>query len=166
MLKIYLSLIISLIIFGCGTESPKIKSSMFQSVDSQKAIILQNGKNKNSCAICGMNLTKYYKTNHFAEHNGKKYQYCSLHCLEDHLGQGVTLKNPKVVDVDSLKFISVSDAYYVVGSKKRGTMSKVSKYAFKDLAMAKKFQAKYGGKIMRFEKAREVAQKDFRYYGR
>jgi len=166
MLKIYLSVFLALFIFGCTTDTPNVKSKMFQSVEPQNAVILQKGKHKNSCAMCGMNLPRYYKTNHASQLNGKNYQYCSLHCLEDHLGQGVTLKNPKVVDVDSLKFISVTDAYYVVGSKKRGTMTKISKYAFKDLAMAKKFQAKFGGEIMDFNKAREIAQKDFKYYGR
>jgi nitrous oxide reductase accessory protein NosL len=166
MLKIYFSAILALFLIGCGTESPNVKSRMFQSVEPQQATILQHGKHKNSCAMCGMNLVKYYKTNHAAQHKGKTYQYCSIHCLEDHLGKGITLKNPQVVDVESLKFIRVVDAYYVVGSKKRGTMSKISKYAFKDLAMAKKFQAKFGGEIMNFNKAREIAQKDFKYYGR
>jgi len=166
MLKICLSLFLILFVFGCGAEKPYVKSKMFQSVEPQNAVILQKGKHKNSCAVCGMNLPRYYKTNHAAKYKGKNYQYCSLHCLEDHLGQGITLKNPKVVDVESLKFISVADAYYVVGSKKRATMSKISKYAFKDLKMAKKFQAKFGGKIMNFNEAREIAQKDFRYYGR
>ncbi|NPA59828.1 MAG: hypothetical protein GXO30_05115 [Epsilonproteobacteria bacterium] len=166
MFKIYLAVMLSMLILGCGAEKPHVKSRMFQSVDSQKATILQSGKDKASCSICGMNLVKYYKTNHYAEYKGKKYQYCSLHCLEDHLGQGISLKNPKVVDVDTLKFISISNAYYVVGSKKRGTMSKISKYAFKDLAMAKKFRAKFGGEIMDFNQARKITQKDFKYYGR
>ncbi|NOR57620.1 MAG: hypothetical protein GQ474_03760, partial [Sulfurimonas sp.] len=113
-------------------------------------------------ARCGMNLVMFYKTSHASEHEGKHYQYCSIHCLEDHLGEGVTLKNPKVVDVNSLKLIPVGEAHYVVGSKKRGTMTRVSKYAFLDEKMAKKFQAKYGGNIMNFTKALEVAKEDFK----
>jgi copper chaperone NosL len=41
-------------------------------------------------------------------------------------------------------------------------MTRVSKYAFLDKKMAKKFQAKYGGNIMNFTKALEVAKEDFK----
>jgi len=164
MLRVVNFVILTIIMVGCGTNNDlKVKSSMYQSVSPSKAILLQKGKNKRYCARCGMNLTRYYKTNHAAVYKGNQYQYCSIHCLEEHLGNGVTLKNPQVVDVASLKFISVADAKYVVGSKKRGTMSRVSKYAFASLDDAKKFQAKYGGEIMSFNGARTIAQKDFKF---
>ena len=137
---------------------------MYQSVNENEATLVQSGKDKRYCIRCGMDLVKFYKTSHTATYKGKEYQYCSIHCLEDHLGEGITLKNPKVVDVASLKLIPVSQAYYVVGSKKRGTMSRVSKYAFSTKDNAQKFQAKFGGKIMDFNGAREVAQEDFKHY--
>ena len=164
MFKIFSFIIATMLLVGCGAQKPHAKSSIFQSVNPQEATLVQSGKDKGSCIICGMNLVRYYKTNHAAEHEGKHYQYCSIHCLEDHLGEGITLKNPQVVDVDSLKFISVSEAYYVVGSKKRGTMTRVSKYAFLDKEMAKKFQAKYGGEIMDFNGALAKAKEDFKHY--
>ena len=164
MLKIVSFIAICLVMVGCTTDNgPKVKSRMYQSVSADKAILLQKGKNKRYCARCGMDLVKYYKTNHAAIYKGKQYQYCSIHCLEEHLGKGVTLKNPEVVDVASLKFISVANAKYVVGSKKRGTMSHVSKYAFSSLDDAKKFQVKYGGEIMSFSGARAKAQEDFKF---
>ncbi len=162
MFKLFSFIIVSMLLVGCGAEKPQVKSSMFQSVSPQKATLVQSGKEKSSCVRCGMNLVMFYKTSHNAQLDDKHYQYCSIHCLEDHLGEGVTLKNPQVVDVDSLKFISVAKAYYVVGSSKRGTMTRVSKYAFSDENMAKKFQTKYGGEIMNFTKALEVAKKDFK----
>lgn len=163
MFKIYMLAVVALIFVGCGVEKkPMVKSGMFQSVNSQDATLVQSGKEKTSCNRCGMNLVMFYKTSHKALHNYKPIQYCSIHCLEDHLGEGTTLKNPQVVDVSSLKFINVGEAFYVVGSKKRGTMSKISKYAFLDKSMAKKFQKKYGGKIMSFNEALKVAKKDFR----
>jgi copper chaperone NosL len=162
-MKLYISIIATLLLVGCTAEKkPNVKSSMYQSVSPQEATLVQSGKDKGSCVRCGMNLVMFYKTSHAAEYKGKHQQYCSIHCLEDHLGEGVTLKNPKVVDVASLKFIPVGSAYYVVGSKKRGTMTRVSKYAFLDEEMAKKFQVKYGGKIMRFSKALEVTKEDFK----
>jgi nitrous oxide reductase accessory protein NosL len=138
------------------------KGKMFQTVDKKDATLVQEGKNKNSCAVCGMNLVKFYKTSHMAEYNGKPVQYCSIHCLEHHLEDGVEVKNPRVVDVSTLKFIPVLEAYYVVGSDLRGTMSRVSKYAFSSLEDAKKFQAKHGGKIMDFRAALEKAKEDFK----
>jgi hypothetical protein len=156
---------VSLAFIGCNEPKANVRShKMFQTVTQKEATIAQTGEHKASCSRCGMDLVRFYKTNHLATIGDKKYQYCSIHCLEDHLGEGVTLKNPKVVDLKSLKFIPVNDAYYVVGSKVRGTMSKISKYAFATLDDAKKFQAEHGGEIMNFTKAREIAQKDFKYY--
>lgn len=165
MYKILTSSVLALMLIGCSSEKGvTYKSTMFQSVNEQEAVLLQEGKNKNYCFKCGMDLVKYYKTSHSATYDGKIYQYCSIHCLEDHLGDGIMLKNPKVVDVDSLQFIDSSKAYYVVGSKKSGTMSRISKYAFANEDMAKKFQAQHGGEIMDFYKALEIAKKDFKHY--
>ena len=167
MFKVLSSIIAVILLVGCGPEKkPNIKSSMFQSVSPQEATLVQTSKDKESCVRCGMNLVRYYKTSHAAQHNGVHYQYCSIHCLEDHLGEGITLKNPKVVDISSLKLISVSKAYYVVGSKKRGTMTRVSKYAFLDKEMAKKFQDKFGGEIMNFNEALEKTKEDFKHFKR
>jgi len=154
---------------GCMSDKQphihsNMKHKMFQSVNEDEATLVQSSKEKRHCARCGMDLVKFYKTSHSASLNGKKYQYCSIHCLEDHLGEGVSLKNPQVVDVESLKFIPVGEAFYVVGSKKRGTMSKVSKYAFSNENIAKKFQAKFDGEIMNFSQAREKAKEDFKHY--
>lgn len=162
-MKLCIAITIILLLLGCGPDKePHVKSSMYQSVSPQEATLVQSGKNKGSCGRCGMNLVMFYKTSHAAELDGKHHQYCSIHCLEDHLGEGVTLKNPKVVDVDSLKFIPVGDAHYVVGSKKSGTMTRISKYAFLDEEMAKKFQVKYGGEIMDFNGALAKTKEDFK----
>jgi nitrous oxide reductase accessory protein NosL len=138
-----------------------IHHKMFQSVDEKDAILVQDADKKYSCSRCGMNLVKFYKTSHTAKLNSKNYQYCSLHCFVEHLNENGKLKNPKVVDVSSLKLIPIFDAYYVVGSKVRGTMSRVSKYAFASIDDAKAFQEKNGGKIVRFKEALEIAKKDF-----
>jgi nitrous oxide reductase accessory protein NosL len=175
MLKIVLLALSLLIMAGCSTapkpthknkvtkvKAPVVKHyKMFQTVPKDKATLLQKGKNKEHCFICGMNLAKFYKTNHVATENGVVHQYCSLHCLTEDLSKGAELENPKVVDVKSLKFIPVQEAYYVVGSKKPATMSRVSKYAFETLEDAKKFQAKNGGKIVDFYSAWQLAKKDF-----
>ncbi len=165
MFKIFSVTFIAFIFIGCGgSNSPKINYKLFQSVDENQATLVQTGKDKRYCIRCGMDLVKYYKTSHSAEINHKHTQYCSIHCLEEHLGKGITLKNPMVVDVTTLKLIPVNSANYVVGSSKKGTMSKVSKYAFLKLEDAKKFQKLYGGKIMNFQETLDEAKKDFKYY--
>lgn len=155
---------------GCGTAEkkvapPKMKMvshKMFQSVSKEQAALLQKGKNREYCHICGMKLVQFYKTNHAAKEKGVEHQYCSLHCLAKDIKDGAELENPEVVDVSSLKFVPVTQAHYVVGSTKPGTMSRVSKYAFKSLEDAKAFQAKYGGKIVDFYSAWQIAKKDFK----
>ncbi len=169
MLKnILLATLVLLAFAGCSQKTTMNKSMpmkqrvMFQSVDEKDAVLVQKGNEKYSCHLCGMHLVKFYKTSYMAENTNRKYQYCSIHCLADHLNQGVELKNPQVVDVSSLKPISVLQAYYVVGSDVRGTMSRVSKYAFGTLDAAQNFQKKHGGKIMDFNGALQEAQKDFK----
>ena len=167
MIKTIIAILSLFLISGCGPTTTSLSShKLFQTVDEKDAVLVQTGKNKRYCVRCGMDLVKFYKTSHSAEGKDGKYQYCSIHCLEDHLGEGITLKNPQVVDLPSLKFISVMEAFYVVGSQKHATMSQVSKYAFKNLDDAKKFQSQYGGEIMDFNSARKKAQEDFKYYKR
>ncbi|HIP13865.1 MAG TPA: hypothetical protein EYG74_00065 [Sulfurimonas autotrophica] len=170
MVKLILVSLSLVILTGCSAVTKKVvpqKSNktvhkMFQSVSKEQAILLQKGKNREYCHICGMNLVKFYKTSHAAKEGDVVHQYCSIHCLTKDIKEGAELENPQVVDVSSLKFIPVTEAYYVVGSKKPATMSRVSKYAFKSLKDAKKFQSKYGGKIVDFYSAWQIAKKDFK----
>jgi hypothetical protein len=135
---------------------------MYQSVPVEKATILQKGDAKMFCSKCGMTLPMFYKTNHVAtDEKGVVKQYCSIHCLvEDALNH--KLKDMKVVDNSTLKFIPVEQAYYVVGSKVKGTMTKVSKYAFGTKEGALEFQKKNGGKIMRFDEVYEMVEKNLK----
>ena len=137
-------------------------AKMFQSVPYKDVTLLQTGQNKTSGIVCGMNLPKFYKTNHSAVLDGKVRQYCSIHCIyEDLIINKLALTNIKVVDINSLKFIDAKKAFYVVGSKKRATMSITSKYAFSNLDEANKFIKKYGGKVVEFDEALNIAKKDF-----
>ncbi|MDY0116057.1 MAG: nitrous oxide reductase accessory protein NosL [Sulfurimonadaceae bacterium] len=173
-MKYFTILLAGLLLVGCAEKKEtnesiaqtkkELPTLLFQTVDEQNATLVQDGKNKRFCARCGMDLVRYYKTSHAAILNDKEHQYCSIHCLEEHLGMGITVKNPRVVDVTSLKFISVMQAHYVVGSKMRGTMSQVSKYAFDSLEDAQKFQTLYGGEIMDFSRALTKAKEDFKHY--
>ena len=138
-----------------------VQASMFQSVDEKDATLVQEGKDKRYCTRCGMDLVKFYKTSHASQENGKKFQYCSIHCLAEHLESGAKIEDYKVVDTTSLKLVDASKAYYVVGSSVHGTMSRVSKYAFLNESDAKAFQDENGGEIMSFKEALEKAKEDF-----
>ena len=134
----------------------------FQSIDKKDFIALQKGEKKFNCPECGMKLPMFYKTNHAATSNGKVKQYCSIHCLADDKHNNKSqLTNMKVVAVDTLKFIDIKDAIYVVGSEKKGTMSGLSKYAFEGRMSAKRFAQENQGKVMNFEEAYAYALKDF-----
>lgn len=135
---------------------------MFQSVTPDKAILLQSGKEKASGVVCGMNLAQFYKTNHSAKLDTEVRQYCSLHCLAEDLKiKNLPLRDIQVVDVTTLKFIDVTKAFYVVGSKQKGTMSVTSKYAFKEKQEAEKFVKRFGGEVKSFDEALVIALKDF-----
>ena len=157
---------IAFIFAGCASQTSHVKSTVnkvnFQSVPLQKATLLQTGKNKTSCAVCGMSLPMFYKTNHAADTKYGVRQYCSLHCVvHDNELNKTDLKNLRVVDTVSLKFIPALNAYYIVGSSKPATMSRVSKYAFAQKSQAEAFAKKFGGKVMKFYDAYDVATKDF-----
>jgi len=149
----------ALVALVCGASmdgANKPANPMFQSVDPSKATLVGSGEGKEYCAVCGMNLVKFYKTNHVV--NGK--QVASLHCLYE-LTEGKIPSDAQVVDTKNLNLIDVNKAFYVVGSKVKGTMTRNSKYAFSTEADAKEFQAENGGEIMNFAKAYEIAGQDF-----
>jgi hypothetical protein len=163
LMKTAISFFLLLLFIGCANTQPATKKNInkirFQAVPAQKAILLQKSS---SCAICGMKLPMFFKTNHVADTKDGTKQYCSLHCVvKDNEFNKTDLKNLRVVDIKTLKFIPALDAYYVVGSKKPATMSRVSKYAFANKSDAKSFAKKFGGKVMKFYDAYNIATKDF-----
>ncbi len=159
--RLLLSILVVAGILSSGALA-KSKHMMYQAVPMNKAQIIQNGKEKAYCPNCGMTLRMFYKTNHAATVNGKVKQYCSMHCLAEDAVKGLNPTDIKVVDNTTLKFIPAKDAFYVVGSNKPATMSKVSKYAFgtKDAAMA--FAKENGGKVLSFDEAFAIAKKAYK----
>lgn len=135
---------------------------MFQTVAYKDATLLQTGKDKTSGVVCGMNLVQFYKTNHSATLDGKVRQYCSIHCLTEDLKiRNLPLKDIQVVDVATLKFIDATSANYVVGSSQKGTMTMTSQYAFGSKRDAYKFKKEFGGDVVDFTQAVEIAMEDF-----
>ncbi|WP_281951277.1 nitrous oxide reductase accessory protein NosL [Nitrosophilus kaiyonis] len=126
--------------------------------------LIQEGKEKPWCHVCGMSLKMFYKTSHAVIlKDGTKRQYCSIRCLvADWPNIKDKVKEILVVDAKSEKLIPAKKAYYVVGSKVKGTMSRVSKIAFAKKEDAESFQKKYGGKIVDFDTAFKIAKENLK----
>lgn len=141
-----------------GMSMPK----NYRMVALDKATMVQEDKNKMYCSKCGMTLPMFYRTNHAAKVDGVSKQFCSIYCLVDAMSGEANVTDVRVVDNTTLKFIRVSQAYYVVGSKKPATMAKkVSKYAFGTKKAADGFADKFGGKVMKYDEMLLGAKRDF-----
>ncbi|NPA59029.1 MAG: hypothetical protein GXO30_00970, partial [Epsilonproteobacteria bacterium] len=140
--------------------SISLDAKTFSKVATLKPQLLQTSNEKFWCPVCGMNLKMFYKTSYVAKlQNSTIRQYCSLRCLVvDMQEYGIDEKSIKVVDVHTQKLIDASSAYFVVGSKVKGTMSKVSKLAFENKLDAVLFVKKFGGKIVGFNEALKLAK--------
>ena len=66
-----------------------------------------------------------------------------------------------VVDVNTLRFISVAKAYYVIDSDIETAKSEISKFAFSSLESAREFQKDNDGDVVNFYKALDIARQDF-----
>jgi nitrous oxide reductase accessory protein NosL len=135
-------------------------NKMFQTVDAKDATLVKSDSSKHFCNVCGMHLTKFYKTSHATTFkNGHKEQYCSIRCQANiHNNHADKIKLIQVVDTKSLKIIDAQTATYVVGSSKKGTMSVVSKYAFEKKKDALVFKNNYGGEIHSFNETLKIAK--------
>ncbi len=133
-----------------------VNAEPFSKMATVKPVLVQNGAKKMWCSVCGMNLKMFYKTSYIA---GDK-QYCSIRCLvADMKSSKIDLDSVEVIDVKSQKPILAKDAYFVIGSDVKGTMSKISKLAFKNRDDAEKFIKEHGGKITSFQEALKEAKK-------
>ncbi len=130
-----------------------------KSAQSKNVVLLSKENSKNWCAVCGMNLKMFYKTNHaILLNNGTIKQYCSIRCLStDKNNYENIIKKIMVVDAKSEKFIDAQKAFYVVGSNVPGTMSQVSKIAFEKKKDAEEFENEFNGKIMSYQSVLKLA---------
>ncbi len=127
-------------------------------------VLIQTGQEKHWCPICGMNLKMFYKTSHTSKlQNGNPRQYCSMRCLVvDMQEYGIDSDDIKVVDASTQKLIEAKDAFYVLGSKVKGTMSRVSKLAFASEQEAQKFVKRHKGKVVDFNTALNSAKESLK----
>jgi len=135
---------------------------VFEKKATVKPVLVQQQNGNQWCPISGEKIQDYYKTSYTAklQMNGNSRQYCSLRCLVIDMDEyGIDLKSVKVLDIISQKYIQAKDAYFVVGSRVKGSLSKVSKLAFKSKEDAKEFIKKYKGSLKNFEETLALATK-------
>ena len=141
-----------------------LNAKSFSKMASVEPVLTQQGKEKHWCPVCGMNIKMFYKTSHTSKlQNGTPRQYCSIRCLVvDMQEYGIDTSNIKVVDASTQKLIDASKAFYVLGSKVKGTMSKVSKIAFASKESADSFVKKHKGKVVDFDTALKSAKESLK----
>jgi copper chaperone NosL len=116
-----------------------------------------------SCKYCGMNREMFAHSRiHIEYTDGSKEGMCSLHCAAVDLALKLD-KDPKVIavgDYGTKALINAETAFWVIGGKKPGVMTKNAKWAFADKAAAEKFQQENGGRIAGFDEALEFSYRD------
>lgn len=99
------------------------------------------------CDNCGMDRNRYARTRYEFDTGKGKFHTCSIYCVVV-MGRKLGEKPVNVRVAEYLhpeRMIDADRAFYVVGSKAPGTMTRVSKPAFPNKAEAEGFIGKYGG---------------------
>jgi nitrous oxide reductase accessory protein NosL len=127
----------------------------------QHPLMPPNKALEGQCHNCGMTRPMWARTWFTHEGAWGPQEVCSLHCLAE-----VTLmsgQRPEKARVALYqlpeKMIPAQLAYFVVGSKAKGTMTMTSKPAFASQAEARAFADLCGGKVARFPEALAMARK-------
>lgn len=124
------------------------------------------------CRYCGMERAKFSHTRHLLVYEDDTVEgTCSLHCAAISLSLNMD-RGPKAIyagdagSKDAIKPLVLADkASYVIDASKPGTMTRVSKYAYADKAVADaaaagEAAAKAGAKVVDFNAALTSAYLD------
>jgi hypothetical protein len=115
------------------------------------------------CSYCGMDRAKFAHSRMLVEfEDGTKEGVCSIHCAAIDLAINIdkTPKAIKVGDYLTKRLIDAEKAFWVIGGKKMGVMTKRAKWAFEKNEDAEKFTKENGGKLSTFEEALKAAYED------
>ena len=112
------------------------------------------------CPNCGMVRPMWARTWFTFENSEGKSQACSFHCLADRaLKSGEEPNNVHTaIYLKPEKMIPVEQAFFVVGSKAKRTMTMKSKLAFPSKAEAETFVGSCGGEVVEYAKALTMAK--------
>ena len=117
-----------------------------------------------ACPYCGMNRTMFNHSRHLVHYDdGVADGTCSIHCLAISLSLNIdrgpqAIYAPDFASKSKVKpMVNVDKATYLIGSKLKGTMSKISSMAFASLDDAKASQSSNGGELGNFDAALKQA---------
>ena len=118
-----------------------------------------NGNFSGECHNCGMTRPMWARTWHSYTLDGQMHEVCSMHCLAEALinSGNEPQKIEAALYLDPTKSVDAEKAFYVVGSKARGTMTMKSKLAFPSKKEAEDFANSCGGSVLQFKDAYQLA---------
>ena len=112
------------------------------------------------CSNCGMVRAMWARTWKTFENSKGGFEVCSFTCLAKFAAKNG--ENPTKVKQalyhDPQTMVAAEKAFFVVGSKAKGTMTKTSKLAFASRKEAQNFAGTCGGEVMGFQKTFELAK--------
>lgn len=117
------------------------------------------------CENCKMNLKKFISTSHAikTKNDGSRF-YCSINCstiASEEIKENI--KEVYAIDYGLTKYFPVGKMYYVIGSNLKGTMTKISKFAFSDKNKAEFFMDTFEGKeIVDFSEAYNMSLQEIK----
>ena len=109
-----------------------------------------------SCLHCGMDRATFAHSRMVVTYDdGTTVGTCSIHCLAIDLAMniGKTPSSIEVGDFNSKELIDAEKAFWVIGGKKPGVMSKQGKWAFAKKEDAETFVKDNGGILATFDDA-------------
>ena len=116
-----------------------------------------------SCKYCNMDREKFAHSRMLIEFtDGSSTGLCSIHCAALELAQSFD-REPKAIlvgDYNQKNLIDAEKAYWVIGGKKPGVMTKTAKWAFAEKKDAEDFIKENEGKLGTFEEAMRSTYED------
>jgi nitrous oxide reductase accessory protein NosL len=116
-----------------------------------------------SCAHCGMDRKAYgYSRMLIVSANGNQTGVCSLHCAVTEMNAHPEQKIAEllVADRNTHDIIAASKAFWVMGGRKRGVMTRNPKWAFASPEAAQRFISDHGGNITPWDEVLAAARKE------
>jgi len=150
-------LVLVLVIFACEEKLDDKRLSV------KKEIKVESITSEMGCENCGMNLKKFISTSHAVKmKNGDSHFYCSINCST--IAWEALKENAEsvfAIDYGLTKYFPVKEVHYVIGCNLRGTMTKISKFAFTNLDKAESFKSTFSGKeIVNYDGAFDMSMEE------
>jgi len=115
-----------------------------------------------SCPFCGMDRRQYAHSRMLIEYAEGTTGTCSIHCAASEISvhRDKTLVSMRVADYSTRNLIPAEKAFWVMGGKKAGVMTKRAKWAFKEKGEAERFIKENGGRHATFHDAMRATFED------